>query len=232
MVLIDTFSLLHEPMISWWGEESRQYQESLNKPPETRFDSIISKGANRVNGDELLEKIDDLFYNGLGLEWTPVQCKVYKSVIDSVLPVIYGKEWTSVMARVMQKRQIDHFYNEIIVSMGRRNGKSWVVSGIAAVLFLLIPKFIISVFSLAKRQSGMFMDMVIEKIEMAFKRGTHVQQSDYNEVSRNQEKLIYEHPSGAKQILGSYPGSTKVRAKAQAFDHPFKKLSKVLRVTS
>lgn len=217
MVLIDTFSLLHEPMTEWWDAESKQYQEELRKPPQTRFDSIISKGVNRVNGDALIEQMDDLFYNGFGVEWTPVQCKVYKSVVDSILPMIYGKEWGSVMARVLQKRGIDHFYNETIVSMGRRNGKSWVVSGIAAVFFLLLPGFIISVFSLAKRQSSMFMEMVIKKIEMAFKLGTHVRETDYHEVSRNQEKLIFQHPSGTTQELGSYPGSTKVGKKHLLF---------------
>ena len=190
MVLIDTFSLLHEPMTDWWNKEHRQYLEEKRRAPQSRFDSIGQKGGvNRVNGDELLEKIDALFNVGFGIEWSPSQLKVYKAVIDSILPIIYGKAWNNVGPRVMQKRKIDLFYNETIVSMGRRNGKTWVVSGIVATLFLLIPGFVISIFSVAKRQSSYFTQAVIDKIEMAFKLGTHVKRSDYRELNRNQDVM-------------------------------------------
>lgn len=56
----------------------------------------------------------------------------------------------------------------------------------------------------------MFMNSTVEKIEMAFNRGTHVNRNDYNLVTKNQEMMVFEHPEGGKQVLGCYPGSTKV----------------------
>ena len=84
------------------------------------------------------------------------------------------------------------------------------VSGCAAAAFLVIPGFVIAIFSVGKRQAEMFMTSAVDKIGMAFRRATHVRKEQYNELKKTQETMIYVHPTGEKQILGCYPGSVKV----------------------
>jgi len=109
---------------------------------------------------------------------------------------------------------MERVYQEILINMGRRNGKTWVTSGTVAAIFLMVPGVSIAVFSVGKRQAELFMQAAVEKIELAFEKGTHVKKSDYNVVRCSQEMLVYEHPMGGKQILGCYPGSSKVSASA------------------
>ena len=95
--------------------------------------------------------------------------------------------------------------------MARRNGKTYVVSGTAAVLFLVVPNISIAVFSTGKRTAGMLMDVAITMIDAMFKNGSIVSRSDYKIITQNKEQLVYEGPDGTKRSLGCYPGSVKVR---------------------
>lgn len=212
MPVIDTCALLHAPMVEYWKGEAEEYRRTCKYKISNRFERAEGLGAQRkTNGDELVEKVQDIFMNGFGIEWSPIQIRIFNALVDSILPRIYGKEWDEVKSRVMAERGMDRLYQETLVNMARRNGKTWVVSGAAAAVFLVVPGVTLAVFSVGKRQATMFMNSVVEKMERAFKRGTHVKQSDYNLLKKNQEELVYEHPSGAKQILGCYPGSAKVR---------------------
>jgi hypothetical protein len=129
-------------------------------------------------------------------------------------------EWEEVKTRVMSERKLDRMQQETLVNMARRNGKTWVVSGAAAAIYLIIPEVSIAVFSVGKRQATLFMTSTLEKIEMAFNRGTHVKRQGYNKITQNQESVIFEHPLGGKQVLGCYPGSTKV---SPFFNHILRK---------
>jgi len=202
-------------MIEYWRTELKEYEEFCKHNVQTRFYRAEGLGVvKRTQGDELIERVQDLFMNGFGIEWSVVQIKVFQALIDGILPRIYGIEWEEVKARVMAQRGIDRLHQETLVNMARRNGKTWVVSGGAAAVYLVIPNMSIAVFSVGKRQSTMFMNSTVEKIEMAFNRGTHINRNGYTLVTKNQETIIYEHPEGGKQILGCYPGSTKVSEKA------------------
>ena len=197
----------HKPFASAWYEEHLNHKQRIL----TRFERNYGSGViKKTNGDVILEKMQDLFLNGFGIVWSPVQVKVFQALVDSLLPRIYIGEWEQVKGRVMAQRKIDRLCQETLVNMGRRNGKTWTVSGAAAAALLTVPGITVAVFSVGKRQAGMFMTSTIEKIELAFKRGTHVKKQGYNKIQQNQETLIYEHPEGGKQILSCLPGSTKV----------------------
>lgn len=220
MPIIDTSTLLHSPMMEYWKNESDDYERNVRYKIDNRFYRAEGLGIKRKsNGDELLEKVQDVFLNGFGIEWTQVQIRIFNALIDSILPRIYGKEWEQVKTRVMAQRGIDRLHQETLVNMARRNGKTWVVSGAAAAVFLVIPGITLAVFSVGKRQATMFMNSALEKMDLAFNKGTHVRRSDYNLIQKNQEMLVYEHPSGEKQVLGCYPGSTKV-SKTKTYSPP------------
>lgn len=206
MAVLDTWASFHQSTSEYWHEEYIDYESNRKHNITSRFDRSMGIGViKRANGDDLLDKLQDLFLNGFGIEWSSVQVRVFQALIDSLLPRVYLNEWEEVKGRVMAQRKIDSMCQETLVNMARRNGKTWVVSGAAAAIFLVIPDITIAVFSVGKRQSGMFMSSTIEKIEMAFNKGTHIKKQGYNRVQQNQEMLIYEHPQGGKQILGCYP---------------------------
>lgn len=219
---MDTYTLMHQALEEAWYEDHLLYEATQRHNVSNRFDRNCGLGAiRRANGDDLMDRLQDLFLNGFGIEWSSVQIRVFQALVNSLLPRIYMKEWEEVKGRVLAQRKIDRMCQETLVNMARRNGKTWVVSGAAAAIMLVIPEITIAVFSVGKRQSGMFMTATIEKIEMAFNRGTHVKRQGFNKIQQNQEMLVYEHPQGGKQVLGCYPGSTKVSFLFQQSPHFF-----------
>lgn len=208
--MLDTSKFLHAPMAEYWFKEHEFYTKNCRKIP-TRFERAEkSLKSQRAKGDELLAQLYNVFHNGFGIKWSPVQAKIFTALINSILPRIYLDEWNEAKIRVMLQRKIKKIFTETLVNMARRNGKSMVVSGVAATLFLVVPGITIAVFSVGKRQASMFNTLVIEKIERAFTIGI-VRKEDYQLVQKNQENLIYMHPDGSKQHLMCLPGSTKVR---------------------
>lgn len=224
-ILMNIWEKFHKPLAVYWWEQHDHYVKHQKHNISTRFDRNYGLGViKKANGDVILERLIDLFLNGFGIDWSPVQVKIFHALVDSLLPRIYLDEWEQVKGRVLAQRKIDRMCQETLVNMARRNGKTWVVSGAAAAVLLTVPGISIAVFSVGKRQAGMFMTSTIEKIDMAFNKGTHVKRQGFNKIQQNQESLIYEHPEGGKQILGCYPGSTKV---SFLFQNPLLKMEKV-----
>ena len=209
--IIDTSALYHTRLINYWRKEHEVFQRSRHGAS-NRFDRVASgpKRSGKTNGDKILEQTVDLFLNGFGVTWSLVQINIFHALVNAILPRIYLHEWEEVKGRVMLQRALDRIWQEILINMGRRNGKTWITSGAAAAFFLMIPGISIAVFSVGKRQAELFMTAAVEKIKLAFARGTHVKKSDYNVIRESQEMLVYEHPLGGKQVLGCYPGSSKV----------------------
>jgi hypothetical protein len=189
-----------------------QEYEASKQPLTTRFERAESNNQKKsVNGDVLVKRTEDMFFHGFGLQWSPKQAEIFKALIDSCLPIFYGDDWDENANRVLKARGLTRLQQEILVVMARRNGKTMVVSGAAAAIWLCVPGVTIAVFSVGKRQAGMFMTAAVEKIEMAFKKGTHIKSTGFNKIHASQEIYNYTHPDGGKQFLGCYPGSVKVR---------------------
>ena len=209
--LVDTFALLHLDAITYWREENARYRVEQRKLLHTRFElTTLKRQRATTDGDSLLAKMTDFFYNGLGIEWTEIQSIIFESALNACLAFIYGVQWETVKAQKLAERKLAKFYQELLISMGRRNGKTYVVSGIAATMFLFVPGIRIAIFSVSERQSKLLMKETYDKICAAFKRGTHVKEDEYKRLSKNKEIFVMLHPCGTEQLLGSYPGSSKV----------------------
>ena len=178
----------------------------------TRFDRISNlAGTVSINGDRILQKIQDIFYHGLNVLWIPVQLKIFKVAIDAILPKIYGIHWDSSKARVLKSRGIDKVSQELLIQMARRNGKTYVIAGVSAALLLTVPGIKIAIFSVSERQSKMLKVEIDKRIKAAFELGTHVTKEEFTKKETNKEKWVYMmNATGTDQILGSYPGSVKV----------------------
>lgn len=213
MPVLDTVQFFHQPLYDHYAEQEKRYYKQLRKGVPSVLDrwaaQIEGGGTGRKSGDFYLERVESLFHTGFGLEWTETQVKIFNAFVNACLPRIYGPDWADVQDRVKQERGLKKVSQEILVSLGRRNGKTWVTAATIAALALVVPGLSTAVFSVGERQAKMLMSTVVDRLEDAFNRGTHVHKEDYNFLERNKETLIFEHPDGGKQVIGCFPGSVR-----------------------
>lgn len=208
---MDTIALLHEPLIKYWKDSHDYYQRECRYNISTRFERADKNKRNqKTDGDRLLKKIYDLFHNGFGHRWSDAQIKIFNVIVDGMLALIYGNQWDDVKERVLKERGLTEYKKEVLINMGRRNGKTWIVATVCVIMFLLLKNIKIIIISVGKRQSGMFLECCVEKIQSAFALGTHVKQSDYRKVKNSVTELRFEVPGGSVNALLSLPGSIKV----------------------
>ena len=120
MSFIDTSTLIHSRLINYWKNEHESYRQSRHFM-QSRFDRA-AKGlgeGQKCSGDLILERLTDLFLNGFGVVWSPVQVTIFHALVDSILPRIYLNEWEDVKTRVMNQRGLDRLHQETLVNMGR-----------------------------------------------------------------------------------------------------------------
>jgi len=209
---IDTARVIHAPILSALraAEEERIREARILH---TRFERITrnatKKGEKR--GDKILKAMRDTFHNGLGITWGTNQIKVFNAFVFSSLALIYGDEWQESKARVLAEWKEDRECPYTVVSMARRNGKTFSTSGVVVAMLLCIPNVKIAIFSTCKRTSQMMMSAVVDMIEQAFQRGTHASREKYAQISKNTECIIFEGPDKTKRQLGCFPGSVRVR---------------------
>ncbi len=208
--IIDSNIVFHNVMVKYWKTEERDYLRETRIIP-NRIEQVASalKSRSQTHGDALVAKIKDVFHNGFGIKFGDDQIRVYNAFIKSCLPLIYGETWGEEKTRVLAEWGMDREAMYSLVNMARRNGKTFVTSATAAAILLCVPNVKIAIFSTCKRTSQMMMEATMEKLEMAFERGTHVNRQDYAVITKNMESVCYEC-NGTKRMLGSFPGSVRV----------------------
>jgi len=192
--------------------KDRRYKKHCVYGLKTRFDRIIEDLQTQdIQGDELLNKIIEMFFHGFGARWSSVQQRIFNAVIDCTLPRIYGNEWHNVKERVLMQRKLARLKQEMLILMARRNGKTFGTAGIAATLWLTVPGIKIAIFSVSERQSKMMLSEIKKLIEMAWKKGTHVTKNQFTKKEENKESINYiMNATGTEQSILSLPGSVRV----------------------
>lgn len=210
--VVDSSAALHQSMADHWLLEEEEYLKNATKVY-TRFersvlDSIHKSGG--CQGDELLEQVRATFHHGLGIQWGEDQVRVFNAFVFSCLPLIYGAEWAENKARVLEEWNAQKECPYTVVSMARRNGKTFVTAGTVAALLICIPSIKLAIFSTCKRTSMMMMSAAVDMLDKAFEIGTHCNAQNFIQVAKNTETIIYE-AYGTKRVLGCFPGSVRVR---------------------
>jgi hypothetical protein len=200
----------HKKMVKYWQIEEQKKKEN-NRRVLNRFQRLEEelRTQSERKGDDLVARIKDVFYNGIGYKWGDDQIRVFQAFLASCLPLIYGKTWPDEKARVLEEWNLKRECMFSLVNMARRNGKTFVTSGTAASLLLCVPDIKIAIFSTCRRTSQMMMEAIMDKLDKAFDKGTHVSREDYVLVSKNMESICYEGPDGTKRVLMSLPGSVR-----------------------
>ncbi len=213
-VAVNTANIFHKSLATYWDDQLH-VQTKQSYELQTRFERIIDNGKGSAKGeckgDVILAKTRDTFHRGLGIKWGPDQVKIFNAILFSSLPLIYGDEWNENKARLLDEwgKQRESPYT--VVSMARRNGKTFVTSGSVIAMLICIPGIKIAIFSTCKRTSQMMMSAAVDMLEKAFELGTHVNHQDFVQLSKNMESIIFEGPDRTKRILGCFPGSVRVR---------------------
>ena len=209
--VINTVNAFHAKMVKHWSLEEEKSLEARRVIPD-RFERLVEnlKQQTERQGDELVAHVKDVFHNGLGIKWGDDQIRVFQAFLASCLPLIYGKSWADEKARVLEEWNLERECMFSLVNMARRNGKTFVTSGTAAALMLCVPGIKIAIFSTCRRTSQMMMEAIMDMLDKAFDKGTHVTREDYIQVTKNMESVCFEGPDGTKRILGSFPGSVRV----------------------
>lgn len=208
---INTAALVHAPILAAMEAAERERLES-SRILHTRFERITRDGLVKLErrGDAILAAMRDTFHHGLGIEWGENQIRVFNAFVFSSLALIYGEEWPENKARVLAEWGEDRECPYTVVSMARRNGKTFSTAGVVVSMLLCIPHVKIAIFSTCKRTSQMMMSAAVEMLEKAFDRGTHASRQKYVQVSKNTEAIVFEGPDKTKRTLGCFPGSVRV----------------------
>jgi hypothetical protein len=157
------------------------------------------------NGDELLAKVRDTFHHGIGYEWGTSQILVFETFLFACLPLIYGDTWNDNKARVLAEWNKKELRPYVVVSMARRNGKTFVTAGTVVALLLCIPGIKVVIFSTCKRTSQLMMSAVSEMLDKAFEKGTHCDRQQFVQISKNTETIVFE-AFGSKRTVACLPG--------------------------
>jgi len=209
--VINSCNIMHNTMVAHWEAEETKWKVRSRKI-RTRYERIVERNKQEkiCMADERVKAIKDIFFNGLDVEkWSETQIKIFDAFLFICLPLIYGKEWEENKTRILDEWEKDRAYYYGLVNLARRNGKTWVTSGFAAAM-LLSMECKLAIFSTCKRTSQMMMSAVMDRIEGAFKKGTHANRQEFVQIVKNMESVMYEGPDGSKRLLGSFPGSVRV----------------------
>jgi hypothetical protein len=194
------------------NNHKNRYDEERRRIPD-RMEQIIERMKLKAErqGDKLIEQVRDLFHHGIGnIKWGDDQVRVFNAFLSCCLALFYGESWNNEKMRVLRDWGLLKEIMYALVNMARRNGKTYVTSGTASSLLMVIPGIKIAIFSTCRRTSQMMMTAMLDMIELIFDKGTHANRQDFVAVTKNMESVCFEGPDRTKRIIGSFPGSVRV----------------------
>jgi hypothetical protein len=208
--VVDISDIFHSQTLDYWTEAQKTYEKEAYTY-RTLHERIAEPEERKADGDTILARVRDTFMNGLGIQWGEDQIRVFNAFVFASLPLIYGDSWPREKGRVLEEWGATRECPYTLVSMARRNGKTFVTSGTVVSLLICVPAIKIAIFSTCKRTSMMMMSAAVEMLEKAFDKGTHCNSHDYKQISRNMESIVFQGPDATKRTLGCFPGSVRVR---------------------
>ena len=126
-------------MVKYWEHEEEDYLKRTRYRIFTRFElAIYGSGLHGHSclGDQTVENIRNVFQDGFGIKWSEIQCEIFEIFLQACFPLIYGDDWPEHTARVLQEHELTKDEQFAMISMARRNGKTFVTSGTAAAILL------------------------------------------------------------------------------------------------
>jgi hypothetical protein len=164
--------------------------------------TILSGDVSRNNFYIMLEKLnmDTLDVHG----WTipNFQLLFIEAMYTCCLPRLYGNDYEGKMVELLQIYEIPQIFRGAILSIGRRQGKTWGVTGFSGCFAMATTNCEINIYSRASRQSIMLRDGILKVLlvlnpDLVYTKG--------------EETLRFMNMYGTYSVINAYPASSDVR---------------------
>lgn len=120
-------------------------------------DDAIGTG---LAGDDVIRQIHENITIHMKVVRFQFQAMIHERMLNTVLHLIYAKDWDQHRERIMRYRTVKGRYKQFLIcSAPRREGKTWTLTMLLAAMMDLVPMRI-AVFSISKRVSSWFMEQV------------------------------------------------------------------------
>lgn len=211
MVVLNLSVLIHEEIKNYWDGEVEKDNE-VNASIRERWEDIDKPKQKKLHldGDGVIKELTELLATGFHITRSETQWQVHESMINSLLPVIYGEEWEVNQGRILSNLGLSELEQEVMIVMARREGKSYSVGMGVAALLLKVPNINIAVFATGKRMAQALLDIVKNFLELAWKHS--VNQKGYSILHQNAEAFILKGPDGSIRSVRIMPGTPKVNS--------------------
>lgn len=208
---ISSSHVLHQPMLQYWTKQEGEFERiTVQHLTQTRYARAGNKTTRAgFSGDELVAQVKHVFFEGYGVKWDDNQVKVFTNGLAACLPYIYGDTWRDHQNRVLKEWGLKQVMMYLLVNMARRNGKTFVCSGLVCALLICVPNIKVAIFATCLRTAHLFMSAVVEMMERAYAKGT-IRKEDFFPLAKNMETVVYQGPDGSKRTVGCFPGSVRV----------------------
>lgn len=148
----------------WLGELTGALEEQcrINRGPDLLERLDQGEGAVTLTGDKVMKTIWEAL-NGFNWKPAPHQIKFHRSMLMSMVPLIYGDDWENYAENIRQSLRLEEgekIKQQVVISTPRRYGKTVSVAMFCAALLYALPGHQIACFSPFGRQSDLFTDMV------------------------------------------------------------------------
>ena len=178
---------------------------------QTRYEASINDINFLKSGDERVTLIYQIFYDGLGLIWSPIQQKCFVEVVNAALPLIYGTYWNTEKTRVLFERKLQKIQQEVLLNLPRRNGKTFVTAAITTCFLIVIDGISICIFSVSERQSKMLKKTVDQFVKKVWLVGKYSKEEDFSKIESNKETWCYiKIKTNSEQKLSALPSTSDV----------------------
>jgi len=200
----DMNRLLHIPVMRHFDDQLARYEESYGNAFFERGDPAeeTMQSSKRVTGDQIVQRIQKQL-DSFGLVREEHQRKFHDMFIESCLPKIYEREWSSNYERITRRFGLDKLKQESLIVCPRRYGKTYSVGMFCAAYLMNVPNCEIALFSTGKRTAGKLMALILSFMDMIPSFREKIE-------TKNQELLVLDFGIGDKRKLNCYPGSVAV----------------------
>lgn len=171
--------------------------------------------ASRLTGDEKranfykgLQTMNDHSMEMFGEPIPTEHLKIADNLVTTFLQKMYGKEFDRNLARLLRLYEMDMFRTCGFISMGRRTGKTYLISMIVAIYLYTQPAAKINVYSIGRRASSMFAAMVISHLLTLVGPGIEFRKKDQETITI--VNMYGENSGYGLSTLNSYPDSDDV----------------------
>lgn len=214
-VVIDTTSSVYDRAFAYWQEYAQVQKDERRITAKSEISTLPkSVRSQGFKGDARVKRLRQLLEYGFKddqgktIRRSREQRELHEVYIRSCLPKIYENEWEDNQERILKQYNQDRLYQEALVVMPRRSGKTWSMAMFCAAMLVVCSDIEISVFATGQRTASKLLKLMGKMLKRVLE---YIGGDDYKIVNQNKESVVIIGPDGTERTCGCYPGSVTVR---------------------